>query len=114
MSKGDIEEPENKILFNVTDPEGVSVLLYAEQWDHIKKEHPDINPIAKVRSGVQNPDLILLDEARNARIYTTISSTSLSFNVFAGIVTETECRIRTSYRMRDIPKGDCTWRRPKK
>ena len=114
MSKQSIGTPENKILFKVVDPEGVSVLLYAEQWDHIKKRHREIKPIAKIRAGVQNPDLIILDEERNARIYTTISQTNSSFNVFTGIIDETECKVRTSYLMKEIPKGNCTWRRPKK
>ena len=101
------------IVFSVNDPTGVMVNLYTEQWDHLKK-HPESRPVNKVRTGVQNPDLILKNEERNARIYTTISPTNLYFNVFAGIVSETECAIRTSYLKRDLPKGDCIWRRPKK
>lgn len=113
MSKQDVGKAENKILFAVTDPEGMTVLLYAEQWEHLKK-HPESRPIRKVRSGVQKPDIILLNEARNAKIYTTISSTNLYFNVIASLISETECRISTAYIKNVLPKGDCTWRRPKK
>ena len=113
MSKRDIEKPEDKILFKVTDPEGANVLLYAEQWEHLKK-HPESRPVSKVRSGVQKPDIILLNEARNAKIYSTISSTDLYFNVIASVVSETECRISTAYIKNVLPKGDCRWLRPKK
>ncbi len=113
MNKWIIDDPEDKIVFTVTDPSGIIVYLYDEQWMHLKK-HPETRPVKKVRSGVQNPDLILLNEKRNARIYTTISSTNLYFNVFAGIISETECKIRTSYITGTVPMGDCIWRRPKK
>ncbi len=111
------EEPninDNTIVFSVSDPTGTIVNLYPEQWDHIKKGHPEIKPMEKVRSGVQRPDLILEDEERNARIYTTILPTNSYFNVFAGKVSETECKIRTSYIKKDMPSGDCIWQRQKK
>jgi hypothetical protein len=104
---------DNKIIFAISDPTGVTVSLYAKQLAHIKDNHPEIKPVAKVRSCVQNPDLILHDEERNARIYTTLLPTNLCFNVFTGIVSETECRIRTSY-IKTLPNGDCIWQRPKK
>ena len=113
MSDWDIGKSEDKILFKITDPEGVNVLLYAKQWEHLKK-HPESRPISKVRSGVQKPDIILLNEARNAKIYTTISSTNLYFNVIASVISETECRISTAYIKNVLPKGDCTWQRSKK
>jgi hypothetical protein len=113
VSKRDAEDPQDKILFKVIDPEGVNVLLYAEQWEHLKK-HPESRPVGRVRSGVQKPDIILSNEARNAKIYTTISSTNSFFNVIASVVSETECRITTAYIKNVLPKGDCTWRRAKK
>lgn len=101
------------IIFTVEDPQGKTVQLYAEQWDHLKK-HPESRPVGKVRSGVQNPDLILLNEERNVRIYTTVSYINSYFNVIASVVSETECRIRTAYIKNVLPKGDCIWLRPKK
>lgn len=112
MDKWILEEP-SKIIFTVSDPEGITVRLYTEQWEHLKK-HPESRPVRRVRSGVQNPDIILLNEERSAKIYTTISSTNLYFNVIALVVSETECRISTAYLKNVLPKGDCTWRRPKK
>jgi len=104
---------ENSIIFSVSDPTGVDVKLYKEQLKHIKQNHPEIKPVGKIRSGIQNPDFILLNKERNARIYSTLSKTDLCFNVFTGIISDTECLIRTSY-ISTLPKGDCIWRRQKK
>jgi hypothetical protein len=104
---------DNSIIFIVSDPMGVQVTLYTDQWNHIKEGHEEIRPVGKIRLGVQKPDLILVDEERNARIYTTIQSTNLCFNVFTGILSETECIIRTSY-ISPLPNGDYIWRRQKK
>jgi hypothetical protein len=101
---------DNSIIFTVRDPMGVTVTFYTEQWSHIQNRHPEIRTVGKIRSGAQNPDLILLDEERNTRIYSTISPTSLCFNVFTRIVSETECIIKTSY-ISPLPEGDCIWRR---
>ena len=113
MSEWTINDPKEKIVFTVIDPTGVMVYLYKEQWDHIKNRHREIKPLNKVQSAVKNPDIIQSEEESNARIYSVRSSTKSYLNVFAGIISETECKIRTAF-IRDLPEGDCIWLRQKK
>jgi hypothetical protein len=113
MDKWIIEEP-SQIIFTVNDPEGIIVSLYSDQWKHIKKEHPEIKPINRIKSAVRDPDIIISDKNRDARIYTVISSLKFYFNVYAGIISETDYKIRTAHITGKLPNGECIWQRPKR
>lgn len=108
------QENVESIVFSVNDPTGMTVHLYKDQWDHIKKRHPEIKPLRKVSETIKSPDIIQYDDAKEARIYTAISPANLHMNVFAGVASETEFKVRTSFITGKLPKGDCIWRRPKK
>lgn len=114
VSNEGVKGSADKLVFKTTDPTGVNVLLYKNQWDHIKERHSEIKPVGKVRAAVSNPDIIQSNEERNARIYSVATATNMYHNVYAGIESETECSIRTSYITRDLPKEDLIWQRPRK
>ncbi len=109
-----VQEKDTSIVFSVSDPTGMTVHLYRDQWDHIKERHPEIKPLRKVSETIKSPDIIQHDDAKKTRIYTTITPANLHMNVFAGSTGETEYKVRTSYITGKLPKGDCIWQRPKK
>jgi hypothetical protein len=52
-------------VFKVLDPQGYTVILDSERWDHILKQHPEMAPLlTKIQETVGNPELIQRDAKR--------------------------------------------------
>jgi hypothetical protein len=106
-------EKHTSILFKATDPIGTDVVLPVKTWDHIKKRHPEIKKVNKIKETIQKPDFVILNDIRNTTTYTTTSSLRLFFNVHA-TMHEDGNYVATAYLTKDIPEGDCIWQRQKK
>jgi len=99
------------IIFESTDPEGRKIVLSKNTWGHIKKGHPEVNKnIALIKSTIQKPDLITEISSRTSLAYTSISSISFYYNVFAKMDDKYEKgRVTTAFVQADLPKGSVIW-----
>lgn len=101
----------SKRIFETTDPEGRSISLHEDTLTHIKKSHPEISTSHhKIRSTIQNPDVITEITDRRSLAYTSITSLRLYYNVYAKM--DDEYRrgfVTTTFVQRDLPKGDIVW-----
>jgi len=101
----------DKIYFETTDPEGRSIRLHKNTWDHIREKHPEISRINEVRSTIQKPDIITQGATRQSLAYTKIARSDLHVNVYVKMddTTYSRGRVSTTFLQGKAPKGDVIW-----
>lgn len=67
-------------VFKILDPQGYTVILDSERWDHILKGHPEMAALlGKIQETVANPELIQRDVKRlETHYYYRLSGKHLS------------------------------------
>jgi hypothetical protein len=67
-------------MFKILDPQGYTVILDSERWDHILKGHPEMTTLLqKIEETVANPELIQRDVKRSeTHYYYRLSGRSIS------------------------------------
>jgi hypothetical protein len=101
---------ENKVYFSSTDPEGRTIDLHENTWNHIKEKHPEIKSPQEIKSTIQKPDIITEDSSRTSLAYTKFARSDLHVNVYTKMDdTYSEGRVSTAFLSRKPPKGDVIW-----
>jgi hypothetical protein len=101
-----------KVIFNITDPQGRSVVFHDNTWKHIREGHSEITHYQRIKTTVMNPDFILHRSIRKSLIYVDCTQLSLYFSVFTKFDESlNECTISTAFLTRDFPNGDTIWQR---
>ncbi len=105
---------EKRVYFSTTDPEGRTIFLYSDTWDHIKKGHPEIRGVQEVKSIIQNPETITEISTRTSLAYTKIARSDLYVNVYAKMDdTYREGQVSTAFLQAKHPDGKVIWSRRK-
>lgn len=99
------------LIFTTQDPEGRSIHLTKERWQHVKENHPEITlTLPKTKSIIQKPDLITETTRKNSIAYTQITSIQLYYNIYVKMDdTAKEGKIKTVFLQKDLPKGEVIW-----
>lgn len=102
---------EKRVYFSTTDPEGRTIYLYSDTWDHIKKGHPEIRGVQEVKSIIQNPDTITETSRKTSLAYTKIARSDLYVNVYAKMDDNTyqEGQVSTAFLQANLPDGKVIW-----
>ena len=103
-----------RFIFETDDPEGRSITLHADTWEHIRSRHPEIKSITEVKTTVRTPDYITENTDLQSMTYTRFSSTSLRIrvNVIAAVeASSKKGKVKTAYLTRQDPKGEIIWQR---
>jgi hypothetical protein len=70
VKAGQVKVPVVTEVFKVLDPQGYTVILDSERWDHIMKGHPEMSKLLdKVQETVANPEIIQRDVKRSETHY---------------------------------------------
>lgn len=100
----------DKIYFTTTDPEGRTIHLQKQTWDHIKERHPEIKRPHEVKATIQNPDIITENTQKKQLGYTKIARMDLHINVYARMADDyKEGKVKTSFLSRKPPRGEVIW-----
>jgi len=109
-----MKKNQDNIILTATDPEGRTVTLSEERWDHIKNRHPEITKISEVSTTVSKPLVIIENSERESLTYSAQGRSTLLMNVHASFTSEKTLKVRTAHLSAKMPQGDVIWQQSKK
>ena len=101
---------QNKVIFETTDPEGRSIGMNKNSWDHITTGHPEITSTEEIRLTIKKPNVIIQNSTRSSVSYSKTGRTVPYVNVIAKMDdTYTKGTVKTAYLSNKMPKGRAIW-----